>query len=83
MHMARFGAVGRVHIRANFHLENLHTCAVVRLEKVVQNLAAIGLRIVDQQSGIPSAAADCSYAIKDPAFALPIDDNGLPCGGQG
>ena len=81
MHVARFGAVGRVHVRANFHLENLHTRAVVRLEKVVQNLAPIRLRVVDQQPGIPSAAADCAHAVKDPAFALPINDNGLPCCG--
>ena len=49
MHVARFGAIGRVHIRANLDFENLHARAVVRLEQIVQNLAAVGFRVVDQQ----------------------------------
>jgi len=50
MQVAGLAAVGRVHVSADFHLEMLKARAEVRLEEIVQNLAALWLGIIDEQT---------------------------------
>jgi len=55
-HGAWLGAVGGVDIGADFDLEMLERSAVVRLEKIVENLAALRFWIVDEQTRGSSGA---------------------------
>ena len=78
VHVARLRTVGGVHVGANFHLEDLQAGPIVRLEQIVENLAAIGLGVVDQEPGVPASAADSADAIEDSPGAGGVDGNGLP-----
>ena len=49
-HVARLGAVGRVHVAADLDFEMLERGPEVRLEKEVEDLAALGFRVIDEES---------------------------------
>ncbi len=62
--VAGLGAVGGVGVAADLDLEDLQRRAVARLEQVVEDLAALRLRIVDQQPAVAAAAADRPDAVE-------------------
>ena len=64
---------GGVRVAADLHLEDLHRGAVARLEQVVEDLAALRFRVVDQQPGVAAAAADRADAVEGPAARGPVD----------
>ena len=70
--MARLGALGRVDVAADFHLQMMQRGAEVRLEEEVEHLAALRLGIVEQQprAGPRAQAAD---AFEGPARGSPVE----------
>ena len=48
---ARLGAVGGIYVSANLHLQMLQGRTEVRLEKKVENLAALRLGVIEKQPG--------------------------------
>ena len=67
-HMGGFRAIGGVLVAADFDLQMLDVGAVVGFKEIVQDLAALGLRIVDQQSR-RRAGADRAQPLVNPAAA--------------
>jgi hypothetical protein len=70
-------------VAADLHLEMLKAGAVVRLEEVIEDLAAIGLRVIDEQAR-RRAGAEAPDALEDGSFlgAIERDRDGLGQGGQ-
>ena len=83
MHVAGLGTVGGVHVCADLDLEDLDAGAVVGLEEIVENLAALGLGIVDEKARVATAAADGSDSVEDAAGTGCVDDDGLGWRGGG
>jgi hypothetical protein len=81
--MAGLGAVGGVHVGADLNLEDLNVGAVVGLEEIVEDLAALGLGIVDEQARVAAAAADGANAVEDLTRAAGVDCDGLGWSGGG
>ena len=73
MLVAGLGADGGVGVAADLHLEDLQRGAVAGLEQVVQDLAALRLRIVDQQPAVAAAAADRADAVEGPPARRAVD----------
>jgi len=48
-HMARFRAIGRVHVTANLDFINLKGRSEVGLKKIIENFVPLFFRIVDQK----------------------------------
>ncbi len=72
-----FGALGRVGVAADFNLENLQRSAIIGLEQIVQNLAALRFWVIDQQARSAAAAADRAHAVKLQPGARSVDRNGV------
>jgi hypothetical protein len=73
--VARLGAVGGVYVRADLDLKVLQGSAIAGFEEVIEDLAALRLRIVIQETG-RSPGAQRAKAIEDAAFALGVYDDG-------
>lgn len=71
--VAGLGAVSGVGVAACLDLEGLERGAVAGLEQVVEDLAALRLRIVDQQPGVAAAARDRAHTVEGPARAGAVD----------
>ena len=70
---ARLRAVGGIGVSADLGLEDLERGAVAGLEQVVQDLAALRLGIVVQQTGVAAPAADRADAVERPPRAGAVD----------
>jgi hypothetical protein len=70
--VAWFGAVGGIGVAPHFNFQVLQRRAVIGLKQVIQNLAALRFRVVDQQSR-RGPGADSADPLKDPSLAVPID----------
>jgi hypothetical protein len=70
--MTGLRAVGGVGVTSHFNLQVLKGCTVIRFEEVVQNLASLRLRVIDQQPRRGSGA-DPTYPLKNSAFSRAID----------
>ena len=73
-HGAWLGAVGRVDIRADLHLEMLQRGAIARFEQIVENPAALGFGVIDQQ---PRGGSRTRRAepVEDSASAVAVEDD--------
>ena len=76
MHVAGLAAVGRVHVPADFHLKMLKARAEVRLEEIVQNLAALWLGIIYEQTR-GGARAHRADAFEGSSLMLGIHHDGF------
>ena len=72
-HVRGFATLGRVGIAPDLNLEHLQGGPVMRLEQVVEDLAALRLGIVDQQPGSGAAAAGGADAIEHFAGRSTVD----------
>ena len=84
MFVAGLRTTGGVGVTADLHLEDLQGRAVGGLEQVVQNLAALRFRIVDQQPAVAAATADGADAVERPTGRRAVDgDRGRGLGRRG
>ncbi len=72
---------GGVGVTADLHLEDLQGGAVAGLEQVVEDLAPLRFRVVDQQATVAPAAADRADTVERAAARRAVDRDG--CGGLG
>ena len=68
--MARLAAVGGLVVGADLHFQNVEARPEARLEQPVQDLAALGLLVREQEGRGGAATADPTYAIEDTAGAV-------------
>ncbi len=80
---AGLGAVGGVGVAADLQFQHLQGGAVAGLEQVVQQLAALGFRIVHQQAGVAAAAGDRADPVEGEARLGAVDGDGGGGGGGG
>src|SRR6185437_1230913 len=81
-HMAGFGAIGGVNVSAYFDLETLQSRTIARLEQVVENLAALWLRIIDKKPRRSSRTCRAE-PIENPSTRVAVQDNlRLLCDGK-
>ncbi len=69
MGVTGFGAIGRIHIAADFDLDHLQGGPELRLEEQIENVALDFGRIVREQFGGRSGAQG-AYALKYPSLAI-------------
>jgi len=81
--MRRLGAIGGIYLAANLNLEMLQRRAVAGLEKVIENLAPLWLRVVNEQAG-RRARTDRAQAVKRASRVVRVEgDCGTERGDRG
>ena len=81
MHVAQLGALRRIAVARHLDEQGGHRRAEIRLEQQIQNLAALGFRIILQQDRGGPATAHRANPVKGPASGGSIDGNRLVCPG--
>src|SRR5438552_17128850 len=74
-HVAGFSSVRRIGIAADFNLENLQACAIIWLEKIIEDLGLLHCGIVEEQARGTTTGTHATDSIKSASAACSINSD--------